>query len=452
MDKPKYTDAEKAEYWKKKALKAKGYGPQKYPKYQKGAEYYRYKERKDNREATKEAGVISAIGSVLGGIGAEALLPQGSVISKAVGSFLGGKIGHLVEKITGFGDYQVKSNSIMRGGMTAPQIMNSVEAGGVVVRFREYVQDILATTVFTAQSFPLNPGQRKSFPWLSQFAKNFDQYRWRGIIWEFGSTSSDAVLSSATSSALGTVSMATEYDVLDATYSSKREMLNTMFANSSKPSMSFIHPIECKRAQTPMAVQYVRTGEYPEGGDPRFYDLGNTVIATEGMQAATGAVGELWVTYEVEFFKQQLGDSGLSDHWLLTTCGTTTNLGAIAPTLAGGSSLGGTVESGNLYRFPSYVTSGKFLFTYNIFGVAAVIGEINLTIANGSLVDVWNAGAANFIQTPATGTNTSNVQCQFVVNVTGAGCTVTFGSFALPAVANLGDLWIAEIDSDSVAL
>lgn len=444
----KYTDAEKAEYWKQKALaKNKGYGSEKYQK-----KYQKPKKAKGEKSSGKSSGPFKGAGEFVGGLGASALFPEGGPLSTAVGSFLGGKIGHLVDKIVGFGDYQIKSNSIMRGGMTAPQIMNSVEAGGVVVRFREYVQDILATTVFTAQSFPLNPGQRKSFPWLSQFAKNFDQYRWRGIIWEFGSTSSDAVLSSATSSALGTVSMATDYDVLDATYSSKREMLNTMFANSSKPSNSFIHPIECKRAQTPMAVQYVRTGEYPEGGDPRFYDLGNTVIATEGMQAATGAVGELWVTYEVEFFKQQVGDSGLSDHWLLTTCGTTTNLGSIAPTLASGSSLGGTVESGNLYRFPSYVTNGKFLFTFNVFGVAAVIGQIALTIANGALFDAWSPAGTNFLQTPGTGTNTTGVQCQFVVNVTGADCTVTFGSFALPALANVGDLWIVEIDPDSAAV
>lgn len=434
----------------------------------KPGKYYKYKAQnleaktkalEARRRATEKPGVISEIGQMAGGglgkLVGTALGSEGGMFTAAaggagggaIGDFLGGKIGHLIEKITGFGDYKVQSNSIMRGGMTAPQIHNTVKNGGVVVRFREYVQDIAATIDFTNHVLPLNPGQSKSFPWLSTFAKNWQQYRWRGIIWEFGSTSSDAVLSSATSSALGTVNMATDYDVLDNDYVSKREMLNTVFANSSKPSCSFIHPIECKRSQTPMSVQYVRVGDYPEGGDPRMYDLGKFQIATEGMQAASGSVGELWVTYEVEFFKQQLGSSAQTDMFALSTCTNLLLLGTVQPVRLVGSTLGGSIGSdgtNNYYEFPSYVSSGRYLCTYWVQGVAAAVGGANVSLSAGTIVDLWNS-ATTYVQSPAAGVSSISLIQQLVFDLTGSSCRVTFGTQTIPTTANLGNLIITEI-------
>lgn len=447
MSKRKYTPEEWDAYNKGKAARAYRKGAA--PLGSKGNEYYKYKYKsaQAKRKATKEPGVVSHIGEALGGIGATALLPEGGPISSAVGSFLGGKIGHLIEKITGFGDYKIQSNSIMRGGMTAPQIINTTNKGGVVVRFREYLQDVPATIVFTNNVFYLNPGQQKTFPWLSTFAKNWQQYRWRGLIFEFGSTSSDAVLSSATSSALGTISMATDYDVLDTNYTNKREMLNTVFANSSKPSCSFIHPIECKRSQTPISVQYVRTGDYPEGGDPRMYDLGKFQIATEGMQAATGSIGELWVTYEVEFFKQQLGSAAYTDMFAFSTVTAPFWLGTLQPTKLAGSTIGGTIGSdgtNSYYELPSYIAGGKYLFTYWVSGVSATIGICSPSVSNGSLVDLWNAGAS-LLQFPAAGTSASGLMVQFVVEVSSSLCRVTFGTANVPTVANNGNLLVTLI-------
>lgn len=431
-----------------------------YRKPRKPGKYYKYyaanteaktKAAAAKREATKNPGVLSEIGSALGGVGGSILFPEGGMIGGVVGSklgdFLGGKIGHLVEKISGFGDYKIQSNSIMRGGMTAPQIVNTTNKGGVVVRFREYLQDIPATIAFTNNIFYLNPGQQKTFPWLSTFAKNWQQYRWRGLIFEFGSTSSDAVLSTATSSALGTISMATDYDVLDTNYTNKREMLNTVFSNSSKPSCSFIHPIECKRSQTPISVQYVRTGGYPEGGDPRLYDLGKFQIATEGMQAASGSVGELWVTYEVEFFKQQLGSSAYTDIFALTTMSSAFWLGQIQPVILPGSTINGTIGSNgtnNFYEFPLYVAGGKYLFTYWVAGVSATIGLCSPVVTNGALADLWNA-VAQILQFPVAGSSSTGLMVQFVVEVQASPCRVTFGTANIPTVANNGNLVVTLI-------
>lgn len=249
----KYTSQEQAAYWKKQYLASKGMDRKTYSNYRKmkpansKPKSYEDKASYYKKKATKERGpgYIAKGGTFAGGAIGTAL---GGPLGGAVGSFLGGKIGHLVEQITGFGDYKVMSNSIMSGGVTPPSIVNTANRGGIIVRHREYIGDVLATTAFTVQSFMINPGLFNTFPWLSQIAMGYEQYKPRGMIFEFLSTSSDALLSSATSTALGTVSMATQYDVSDPPFTDKRSMLNHEWSNSRKPSMSFIHPIECKNA------------------------------------------------------------------------------------------------------------------------------------------------------------------------------------------------------------
>jgi len=131
--------------------------------------------------------------------------------------------------ISGFGDYKVNENSLLTGGIAPPEVVNSVNDGGVIIRHREYLGDIPATIDFTITRYFINPGYTLTFPWLSHIATSFEQYKLRGMIFEFKSLSSDAVLSSATSSALGAVIMATQYDVLDTPFPNKFTMENYLF-------------------------------------------------------------------------------------------------------------------------------------------------------------------------------------------------------------------------------
>lgn len=443
------TDAEKAAYNKGKANAKKGYS-NKTGKYKKGAYKKKNTYYKDTYKKNKKApGMLSAGGAAAGGaLGTYLGGPAGT----AIGSFLGGKIGHLVETITGFGDYNINSNTIMKGGMSPPQVVNSVNKGGFIIRHREYIGDIQATMAFSIRKYPINPGQSITFPWLSQIAANFDQYRFRGVLYEYKSTSSDAVLSSATSSALGSVSMATDYDALDQPYTNKREMLNSLFANSNKPSCSFIHPIECKRSNTPMQLQYTRTGAFPPNSDARMYDLGNFYLATEGMQADGGILGELWVTYEVEFYKQQVSASAMTDHFKINGAINSSWLAVQGPPTAHPADpsnvIGGRInDAGTSYIFPPTVGSGKFLFTYWVSGSAATVAEVIITAGNASLVDIWNSGTL-FIQAPPTGTSTTQLQVQFVVELSGINATVSFGTATIPTGSTVGDLMVTKIESN----
>lgn len=224
--------------------------------------------------------------------------------------------------IKGFGEYKIGSNTILGGGMSPPMITNSVSNGAVILRHREYIRDIESSQDFKNLVFPLNPGIQRTFPWLAQIAPSFEQYRFRGVVFEFKSNSADVVLSGAASTALGTVVMATQYDALDPPFDNKFEMSNWEFTTSQKPSRSFMHPVECAKSQTPLTMLYIRTGDPPGGSDLRLYDLGNFNIAVVGMQNvagenATSTIGELWVSYEVEFYKPKLEEDATTEyaHW-----------------------------------------------------------------------------------------------------------------------------------------
>lgn len=246
-----------------------------------------------------------------------------SKVGKKVGSLVGmgetgERVGSAMEKLFGFGDYEVKTNSLMHASsnMQANHVPYFSKSGkrGVRVTEREYIGDIFAggtvvsgSTTFDIRTFRINPGNAATFPWLSYIAAEFDQWEPLGIVFEFVSTSSDY---NGTSQALGTVVMATEYDPNDSAYANKVEMENSDFANSTKPSMTAMHGIECDPAERPTDTLYCGT---PILNQEKFYDLGKFSIATQGMSSASTSLGELWVSYDIVFYKKQIPKFLLQD-------------------------------------------------------------------------------------------------------------------------------------------
>lgn len=156
--------------------------------------------------------------------------------------------------------------------------------------------------------YDINPGLDAVFPWLSQIAPAFQQYKWRGLVFSYKSTSADLV--STTNTSLGSVIMTTDYNAVNPETLSKREMLNYEFTSTCKPSCSFLHMIECDRKQTyDNDLFFTRSGTPPHNADKRLYDIGSFYIATEGMQGSTGQIGELWCSYEIEFLKPKFAIS-----------------------------------------------------------------------------------------------------------------------------------------------
>lgn len=227
---------------------------------------------------------------------------------------IGSRVGGAIGKLLGHGDYVIGRNSLMESygmplaGPPVPKFSGGKR--GVRVIEREYIGDVMsgalvgASTVFTNKSYRLNPTDSSTFPWLSQIAPNFDQWEPNGIVFEYRTTSSEF---NGSTQALGVVILATDYDVTDATYTSKAEAENSDYAMSVKAADNAIHGIECDKRERPTPILF--TGEPVSSGDRRFHDLGNFQVATQGMSVAGVTLGELWVSYDITFYKKQMSDA-----------------------------------------------------------------------------------------------------------------------------------------------
>nr|QKV51226.1 putative capsid protein [Crucivirus sp.] len=226
------------------------------------------------------------------------------------GGKLGAKLGsylHYIGKIFGSGDYVTAPNQVKKNVLVSdtqiPQFGS--DSNTVHIRHREFLGDVISSgtaNTFQTQSFNLNPGLKDTFPWLSQVCgASFQQYRINGMVFEFRTMSADAL--NSVNTALGSVVMATDYDSADMAFNSKAQMENTEFGVSCKPSSCMIHAIECAKSQTTATELYVRAGAAQSGTDIRLYDWGKFYIATTGCQGTSVNLGELWVSYDITFFK-----------------------------------------------------------------------------------------------------------------------------------------------------
>jgi hypothetical protein len=213
---------------------------------------------------------------------------------------------------------------------SAPTFASKQNSGSdIIVSHREYIMDIMSSTSFSTTTLPVNPGNGTMFPWMSQLANLYEEYEMLGLVFEFKTMSATAV--GTTSSAMGAVVMATDYDCEDANYSNKRQMEAEEYSCSDVPFQTFFHPVECARQRNVLPMLYVEPGITASSqapGDPRFSVLGNFTIATQGQQTGGQAIGELWVSYHVKLSRPILevsapSASAYSAHFscLLSTSG-----------------------------------------------------------------------------------------------------------------------------------
>lgn len=252
-------------------------------------------------------GTFAKAGGAIGGL---AYGPPGA----AAGTMLGSAIAH----VTGRGDYVVRSNSIMKSGM-------SIEPGTVAdslptfqrnkhvvsIKHREYFGDLVVPvnpTTFNNVDYVLNPGNASLFPWLAAMARQYQQYRIKGMLVEFKSNTSDY----AASGPLGVVGIAANYNVADEKYDTLVKFENSEYAVVSKPSRDILHAIECSPLSGRDEWLYVRDASAEDPNfvqDRRFCDFARLQIATSGLPGTPGnTLGQLWVTYDIEFTKPIISD------------------------------------------------------------------------------------------------------------------------------------------------
>lgn len=382
----------------------------------------------------------AALGSVLGG-------PAGG----SIGSMLGSGAQDLFRKITGFGDYKIQSNSLVAGppSIAADSLPKFVSTGRAMrMTHREFIQDIVSSSVagaFAVVKFTLQPAL--AFPWLSNVAANFQEYCIHGMILEFKSTSSDSL--NSTNTALGTVVMATQYNVLAPDFTNKQQMEQTEFCTTGKPSQSIIHPIECARGESPISCLFTRSAPPPtSSSDLRLYDFANTYIATVGVQGTSVNLGELWISYDISLLKPQLGSAAdVADSYTLGTGITTAAYFGTTPVKSASSDLGTTLTATTI-TVPTWVT-GVIYITYIVYGTAAACTAPTMTPSAGASVYNFAIAAgvpySNNLVGPG-GASLSLNQTNAAFNVVGGG-VITFSGGGLPTAATQGQLLITTLPS-----
>jgi hypothetical protein len=381
----------------------------------------------------------------------DAMRALGKLAIRSGGNYLGGLAAGPMgssfgDWISGNGDYAIASNSLL-GGNQIPTFREGKRS--IIVKHREYLTDILSSTGFSVNAYALNPGLSATFPWLSSVAENFEQCRWHGLVFEFRSTAGSAIAS--TNNALGTVIQSTEYNVNKPQFTSKQQMEAYEFSCSAKPSESFLHPIECKPEETQTGLFNIRSGAV-SGQELRMYDVGLYQIATLGMQASGIAIGELWVSYEVEFLKPVLPLSLYSGFSARLSGGpyTSTNyFGTIVPTMTGSfiPTISATGAGYDTVTFPASVMTGTFVGVMIFTGTSTAMVSPTLTYTNGAATNKSRLSTASYLANGSTTGGTMFIDFSFIVNNPAGTAPFRFvlSGGTLPASGTSVDLWLAQV-------
>lgn len=397
-------------------------------------------------------GTFRKLGGAMGAGGA-AYLSGANPYATTAGGYAGGHLGQTIAKAVGFGKYSLNQNPAMTAVSEGQPIPTFRDLRfGTRICHREYIGDIVGTnsTAFSTQSYPVNPGLASTFPWLSQFANAYETYHVNAMMFQFVSTSSDV---GASGVGMGTITLATEYDVADASYPTKRDMQNSQYAVSNKPSESFLHTIECDPVAEGNKKLFTRRLPINVTEDIRMYDKCILQVGQSGIPATDAALGELWVTYDITFYKPQLGSnsSGFS-HFDLPAGVTTSNYltDAVAGTLAlaSGDNFGSCTTSTFDFNDDFVSVGDKFLVQYSVRGATTTLtNSLGRTLVGTAVLPVFNqvgTDTDNMI-TPA-GVSSTIQTITFALSITAFPASFAITSGTLPTGVTGGDLFLFKVN------
>jgi len=400
------------------------------------------KKPKTRKKATPFATAGQIAGKSIGGMFGNSGLGAG------VGKWLGSGIG----SIFGSGDYRLNGFSpkynVLTNGSQIPQFSSTRQTN--VVCHREYLGDILGTSGFSNVAYPLNPGMSQTFPWLSSIAGNYQEYRFHGVVFEFRSLVTDFV----TNGAPGVVVMSTNYNSDAVIYTTKQQMENAEYAVSVKPTVNMIHGIECAIDQTILPEKFIRSGAVPSNQDLRLYDLGNFQFATQTNPLQD--LGELWVSYCVEFFKpilpNDVGGNVLSGHVFKTGVLSVAPFGTVQFINSGQLALSTTATTISWNAQPQQQYSVAIIWELST--VAAFTAPV-LSVTNGVVKNYFVADTVGIEIAPTPGATASSTgTANFIIQCTSLNpgvLTVNAGTAGTFGISCSVDILVTEFDNSVTA-
>lgn len=337
-------------------------------------------------------------------------------------------------RLFGRGAYRTGPNaspteSHMGMGTSVPSFSKS--ANGVVITHREYIGDISSAVAFTNLSYAINPGLVTTFPWLSQVAQSFTEYDFKQLVFQFKSTSANAL--NSTNTALGTIVGATQYNAGSADFTSKQEMENYEYAKSCKPSEDQVFPVECAQFQNPVDQLYIRTQPIPASQDARLYDLGNFQLAAVGSQAAA-VVGELWVSYSVCLYKPRFVTPGETADFAgcfgASGVSTSAYFGT-SRTIDPDSTISVSFPTDSKMQLDN-VSEGHYIFSLDMIGDAGTNVVMTRSITNANSNAIFTGGTTSLL-TEVNGTTTGHQSLVYSFIVTALNPVLTITAGSIPA-------------------
>jgi len=410
------------------------------------------------KKGTPFADTGAIIGNKIGGIFGV------SKLGKIGGRLLGSGIGNV---LFGSGAYDSNLQLMENNSIINSQLTPALASGGpssqdsVVFRKSEFIQDIVSNAVantITTNTFSINPGQVTTFPFLAAIAANFEEYRMRGMVFHFKSLSGDSVAS--VQSGLGFVAIATQYDALDTTFTTKASIENYSMSQSGKPSLDKLHGVECAAHMNALSHLYVRPTTQPANTDLRLYDLGKTTVMTS-CPGTSVTLGELWVTYDVELFKPKIADAAAA---VVTPSAHITRKRVTVVTIdfgtdavqAVGQLAAGTTVSATSLAFTGLVASTKYLLSVTQNSATAISTMPSYAVTVGTIGTLWcdSTGVIDvnqFIIAPSVTAGAGGTRSMYntvITSTAGGLITVTCTAGSYTGAANSGtEIWLTAVDA-----
>lgn len=249
---------------------------------------------------------------------------------------------------------------------------------------RELIATINHSTAFTTNSFALNPGLSATFPWLAPMAAQWEQYRFKKLIFNYVTRTSTTTV--------GSVLLAPDYDASDSAPSSEVNMASYQDCVEDVPWKNLVCRLNSASMHIIQQRKYLRTGAIPAGTDVKLYDVGNFFVGTTG-GVNTDPIGKLYVEYEVEFFvpqKESAASSGSSFAYTganITSTGSFDSLCQTATAIIAAPSapVGGlfTVPRGNWAIIAQLETNSNTSYTFRVLVDGVSVSAQERTFVSG---------------------------------------------------------------------
>lgn len=353
-----------------------------------------------------------------------------------VGSMLGRRIASLI----GSGDYRATGltahNSLIQNNVPATI---SFSDRTIRIAHREYVCDIItsADSSFKSDQFVVNANYTTTFPYLSGIATQFEKYRFKGLVFEFVSTTTPYATAGTT---VGTAIMACQFNTANPDFNSKTQMENVENAISVRLDQNALYGVECKdQVQNWYYTRHLGAGANEATNVSNIYDLCDFSIATVGSPGVSKPVGELWVTYDVELTGPRLPDVRYGFfHLSSSNPSSTAPLGSDRTIVRSGILAAAMVNpaSIDLIEFNNVLVGDILSVDYTFKGATAGSNLVTCSLAGCEFVKMLAGGSVGVIAEPASSTSTTTAGLSAYIRITSTNARISFGGTALGATGD----------------